>query len=164
MTWALKRYRLGENVTDGLLLIPNHELAIPILERPWLPGVRGGVPFKSCVPDGEYSLTRWTRPNGDVVLALRNPDLGVYHGQGQVPDDGGRYAILIHPANWISDIVGCLAPGQIRTIDDGGKPMVTNSRKAMQFIMDAFNEQNPEGEPTVDATLNIYTAIEARNG
>ena len=137
MTWTLVRYRLGETVTDGQLIIPGHERRLNTLERPWLPGMRGGMPFGSCVPDGTYNLTGHTRPNGDDVLALRNPSMGVYYRQGEVPNEGGRYLVLIHKANWVHQIAGCIAPGLTRIIDQDGRPMVTNSGKAMRIIMEA---------------------------
>lgn len=103
------------------------------LERPWIPGYPGGKPFESCVPDGEYHLRPHTRPNGDKVVALVNHDLGVYYQKHEVPEEGGRYLILIHAGNWVKDVVGCIAPGlrYIRSV----QPMVQRSRPAMSEIM-----------------------------
>ena len=163
MGWTLRRYRLGETVTDGRLILTDYEKHICTLERPWLPGGRGGVAFKSCIPDGEYQLKRHTRPNGDLVLALRNPDLGVYYQQGEVPDEGGRYLILLHSANWVKDVVGCIAPGMTRTIDDDGNAMVTSSRAAMALVMRAFDEVNKPGGAIKDGMLKVVTESGAFN-
>lgn len=162
MSWTVKRYRLGETLTDGQFLVPEHGINLATLERPWLPGFRGGQPFKSCVPDGVYNLIRHTRENGDHVFALRNSDLGVYYRQGEVPDEGGRYLVLAHSANWLRQIVGCLAVGMERIIDDEGRPMVTNSRKAMALLMGAFDADNPLPGP-VTTELLITTEPGARN-
>lgn len=161
--WTLRRYRLGETVTDGQLLIPEHGINLCTLERPWFPGQPGGVPFASCVPDGTYQLERFTRPNGDLVLRLWNTDLGVYRHQGDVPEAGGRYLVLIHAGNWVRDIVGCIAPGLTRIIDDDGKPKVTPSRPAMDQIMEAFRLDNPLTTAPIDTTLQILTAPGAYN-
>jgi hypothetical protein len=96
------------------------------------------------------------------VLALRNSDLGVYYQQGEVPDEGGRYLILIHAGNWLRNVVGCIAPGMTRIIDDDGNPMVTSSRATMRIIMNAFNSENQPTEP-IDTTLTIVTEMGARN-
>ena len=94
----------------------------------------GGMPFESCVPDGEYQLIEHARPNGDQVLALRNPDCGVYYTEQERGDRPGRYLILIHSANWVEQVVGCIAPGLVRTIAEN-KRMVRSSRAAMRKIM-----------------------------
>ena len=149
---------------DGQLLIPEHGINLPTLERPWLPGVRGGMPFASCVPDGEYQLERFTRPNGDLVLRLWNTDLGVYKHQGDGPEEGGRYLILIHAGNWVRDGVGCIAPGLTRIVDDDGKAKVTPSRPAMKQIMKAFDAENPTVSlAPIDTTLTIVTEPGAWN-
>ncbi len=160
--WTLARYRFGETVTDGQILVPAHAINLPTLERPWLPGYRGGMPYKSCVPDGEYQLIRHTRENGDLVFALRNPDLGVYYRQGEVPNEGGRFLVLAHSANWIHEIVGCIAVGIRRIIDDQGRPKVTPSRPAMALLMAAFEADNPPGKP-VNTVLRIISHPGARN-
>jgi hypothetical protein len=132
-TLTLERYCYSETETEGWLWLDDGT-RLHTLERPWRAGPPGGMPFVSCVPDGTYELVPHQRPNGDLVLALRNPDLGVYYEQADVPDAGGRYLILIHPANFVHQINGCLAPGKGRTIHNG-QPMVTSSRQAMQEIM-----------------------------
>jgi hypothetical protein len=94
------------------------------------------MPFVSCVPDGSYQLLEHVRPDGTEVLALRNPDHGVYYDRGERPDTGGRYLILIHSANYVEQVQGCIAPGINHTIYDN-RVMVTNSRQAMRLIREA---------------------------
>lgn len=113
--------------------------ALHTVERPWIPGkAPGGRPFVSCVPDADYDLLRHARPNGDVVLALRNPDAGVYYSAEHVPPEGGRALILIHAANYAEELQGCIAPGLVLTINDN-RLMVGNSRAAMRRVMAAFD-------------------------
>ena len=133
MKLLLERFCYSETETEGRLWLDG-ETAFYTLERPWIGGVPGGVPFRSCVPDGTYELVEHQRQNGDLVFALRNPDLGVYYTEEERGDQPGRYLILIHAGNYVEDVVGCIAPGIDRTIHNNRR-MVTSSRKAMDKIM-----------------------------
>lgn len=134
MKLVLERFCYSETETEGRLWFDGSETSIVTLERPWIAGLPGGMPFKSCVPDGEYELVPHRRKNGDSVLALRNPDLGVYYSKAERGDRSGRYKILIHSANWVEQISGCIAPGLVRTISEN-RVMVRSSREAMKQIM-----------------------------
>jgi hypothetical protein len=100
----LLRYGYSETETEGKLWLNDHE-SVYTLERAWDGSQPGGMPFESCVPDGEYELIPHTRPNGDEVYALRNPDLAVYYTKQERGDNPGRYLILIHSANWVEQAV-----------------------------------------------------------
>ncbi len=98
--------------------------------------------------DGTTPLRTW---------ALVNPDLGVTHS----PDDpipGGigyphRSECLIHPANYASQLEGCIAPGKSRThILGNGGWMVTDSRATFKLIR-SYLDAHPE-----DRTLTISEA------
>jgi hypothetical protein len=134
----LKRLRLRRDEysgpsTTGLLHFDDHVLHT--LERPWLPTDPGGRPNESCVPAGHYQLINHKRPNGDDVVALVNHGLGVYYLPDERPNGVGRSLILIHVANYVHQIVGCIAPGMGATVTDQGR-MVTSSRQAMGILMD----------------------------
>ena len=133
MKLLLERFCYSETETEGRLWLDG-ETSFYTLERPWVGGVPGGVPFRSCVPDGTYDLVEHTRPNGDVVFALRNPHLHVYYDEADRGDQPGRYLILMHAGNYVEDVVGCIAPGIDRTIYKNRR-MVTSSRKAMAKIL-----------------------------
>ena len=137
----LERYCYGPEWTLGRLYVGEHVLHT--LERPWRPGSPGGMPFVSCVPDGAYQLLPHVRPNGDFVLALRNPDLGVWYSTANVPDTGGRTLILLHAANRVDEVQGCVAPGLSAIIHEN-RPMVTSSRAAMKIIMDHYEQHEPD--------------------
>lgn len=126
----MKLYRVEATDTEtmGILCFPG--FAIHVLERPWIPDAPGGTPSLSCVPAGFYELIPHTRPNGDKVVALVNPGLGVYYQPTDRPNQVGRYLVLIHPANIVEEIEGCLAPGMGRN-----GSIVTDSRRAMERIM-----------------------------
>jgi hypothetical protein len=130
---VLERYCYSETETEGHLWLNDDEF-VYTLERPWIDGVPGGMPFESCVPDGEYLLIEHDRPNGDRVFAMRNPDLHVYYTKQERGRNEGRYLCLIHSANFVEQISGCVAPGLVRTIYEN-KRMVRNSRQAMEKIM-----------------------------
>ena len=108
-------------------------------EQEWRPTAPGGEPNNSCVPAGTYKLIHHTRPNGDKVLALVNPGLGVYYQAEERTRAVGRFLILIHAGNTSKDVIGCIAPGMGRS-----GQMVTSSRKAMKLIMDYMDGE--EGE------------------
>ena len=96
----LKRSYL-DNGTFGKL---SHR-GIPIMhtvERPWLSNQRS----ISCIPAGVYKLKRYTSTNYPSAFYLENTDLGVsLRGKTQ------RTAILIHVANFVKDVEGCIGPG-----------------------------------------------------
>lgn len=130
----LERYCYSETETEGRLWLDDDDF-VYTLERPWRAGMPGGVSFESCVPDGTYELVPHTRPNGHEVYALRNPALHVYYTAEERGDRPGRYLILIHSGNTVDDVVGCIAPGEVRTIHNNRR-FVASSRRAMNRIMD----------------------------
>lgn len=115
----------------------------------------GDQPGHSCIPWGRYQLVehvsaRLHEDDGVTPLrtwALVNPDLGVTHS----PDDPlwntdypHRSECLIHPANYASQLEGCIAPGASRGHMLGTTGwMVTDSRatfKAIRSYLDAHPE------------------------
>jgi hypothetical protein len=90
------------------------------LERTWVPATNGGTAGQkgvSCVPPGRYRLFPHTGDAFKDVWALVNPTLGVYHWDSDVPRDQrgkARTTVLIHPANYVSELRGCIAPGKER--------------------------------------------------
>ena len=135
-------------LTMGVLEVPE-ETTYQTIERPWL----DNGPFKSCVPLGEYVLVPFTRDEGGQrTYALENHSLGVYVFQSDIPDGlthNTRYGILIHPGNYVKDVVGCIAPGLQRSGE-----MVTNSRNAFSDLMRIL------GKESQDHTLTIRRGID----
>lgn len=124
------------------------------------------TPGHSCVPVGTYTLVPHTsarlhEDDGKTPLrtwALVNPALGITHSPND-PLPGGigyphRSECLIHPANYASQLEGCIAPGSRRAPTLGGGPMmVTDSRatfKAIREYLDTHLE---------DRTLTISEAL-----
>lgn len=83
------------------------------LERPWIrnPSGPGGKHEESCVPDGEYTLVPHNTQSKPNTFELVNPLLGVFDTKPQ-GQDWGRDQVLIHIANYVSQLLGCIAVGQ----------------------------------------------------
>lgn len=115
------------------------------LERPWVPAPpfasnlldpppcgRKGV---SCIPPGVYTLVPHDTDAHPDTFALVNPDLWVYHYDSDVPTwrkGKARTAVLIHPANFVEELRGCIAPGLGRAAT--GAPTVLSSRHAFNLL------------------------------
>lgn len=106
------------------------------MERPWVPidAAPCGQKGVSCVPKGLYDLVVHDSEAHPRTWALVNPDLWVYHWDQDVPKPRfglARTLVLIHAANYASELRGCIAPGKGRAIDSGNRRMVLSSRAAM---------------------------------
>jgi len=124
----ITRFFLFGDRTLGRLKIDDLELWT--IERPWL----NNVPFKSCIPDGEYK-----------IKLTDSPRFGP--GTWQVQDVPNRTHILFHVANTAADVVGCIGCGLSVYPDLSG---VGSSRKAMEKF-----EAHLEGSEV--ATITIKT-------
>ncbi len=115
MIIRLKRFSYSETETEGVLIVGSNKFAT--IEQPWVSnpnGAKGGLPFQSCVPDGMYRLSPFTRPDESEVWIFFNPSLGVHRFPQDHQKDRGRNLCLIHSANWARQIQGCVAPGLSR--------------------------------------------------
>lgn len=133
---ALRRYYFDTH-TLGVMKFPDR--LIYTIERPWMehPDFRGGVPFKSCVPEGLYTLSRFKSSTGKDLWSIENKDLGVYVKMQDRELLTDRYACLIHAGNSVRDVVGCIAPGT-----GAGLASVTSSRIAMGYLDRALSTHN----------------------
>lgn len=133
MILTLVRDLASAACTLGTITIGN--LILQTLERPWVPDLGGGVcglPDRSCVPAGTYALVRHDTPRHPKTWALVNTELGIYHEE--IPAGCvGRDACLIHPANRVEQLEGCIAPGRDRA-HIGGNWIVTNSGPAFEAL------------------------------
>jgi len=91
-----------------------------ILERPWL----NNEPFISCIPAGQYTV----HPDSKGQFK--------YYELASVPQ---RSFIEIHPANWVHQLEGCLAP----CMDfNNNKIMGLRSREACELIKYWFGDSS----------------------
>lgn len=96
------------------------------LELPWRQNQRG----ISCIPTGAYQVTHRTSPRYKLHL--------------HVLDVPNRDWILIHPANFVRQLEGCIAPGEsFIDIDGDGLKDVTNSRKTLDRLLDIMPSSFP---------------------
>jgi len=123
-TTLTRFYTPGDMGTFGVWTFPNFELAT--IEKPWA----GNQPMVSCIREGHYVVYRDSRPKQGDCFCLINHTLGV----SRFPEVGiPRHSILVHIANYASDLEGCIGPGTDVSAN-GGVWMVTNSRKAINQI------------------------------
>lgn len=101
------------------------------LERPWVASGThiGGMPGRSCVPPGIYRLEPHNSEAHPQTFALVNEKLGVSHWN----KPGMRSCVLIHPANYVSELRGCIALGMERVHTAQGWTL-TNSRVAQALL------------------------------
>lgn len=116
----ITRYSTGAKGTFGELIVDG-SIKYYTVEKPDV----GNVPYISSIPAGKYTLIPHSSPSRGDVLCLVNRDLGVTHYKEDIADN--RFAILIHVANYASDVEGCIGLGTSKTDN-----MVTNSKKAIK--------------------------------
>lgn len=135
--------------------------AFDTIERP----DSGDQPGVSCVPMAEYELVphisaRLHEDDGVTPLstwALVNPAVGVFHDEEDAIGYTGTYpvrtAVLIHPANFAHELLGCIAPGDSRLKMADGTWMVTNSRATFKKLRAIL------GQGTTGHTITITKAV-----
>jgi len=109
------------NETQGFLNVFNEKqsLTLQTLELPW----KDNQQNISCIPEGVYAFEKWISPTFKMTV------LRLLH----VPN---RSNILIHPANFVRELRGCIAPGlSMRDIDGDGKLDVVKSRQALYNLL-----------------------------
>lgn len=137
MKLTLKRDFRSDECTLGVLSFstPAEDYMAQTMERPWIrmPGAKGGLSGKSCVPEGIYKLEPHSSEAHPNTWALVNSDLDVIHYEDSNRPNA-RCLVLIHVGNYSRELRGCIAPGFGRAIDDQGVRMVTKSRIAMNEL------------------------------
>lgn len=125
---------ISAQCSRGALPLPDG-LILRTLELPWIYDAAspGGAHFQSCVPLGLYDLVLHDTVHHPRSFALVNPALGVIH----LPDltyPDARTVCLLHIANKIADLLGCIGLGMSAT-----DCWISDSRIAL----DHFNAQVP---------------------
>lgn len=138
-TLYLNRFAYLPQCTLGKLFCPGFPVGLDLvtLERPWLrnPSGPGGLPYTSCVPDGEYTLTSHNTQKHPDTFEMVNPLLGVYNTK-PVDQPWGRDECLIHNANYVHQLEGCIALGKSFQWDT--IPWVKESVAAMKVFRNAI--------------------------
>ncbi len=118
MKLVLERFAYSPMGTFGKLRVAGKEWFT--VERPWKDNRRN----VSCIPEGWYRIERATFIRGGYKTFL-------------LQDVPGRSEILIHRANTMDDLAGCIAPG-MRLGWVNGKWAVVETRKAFREFMEAM--------------------------
>lgn len=116
----MKLRRLNDDgyATRGQLVTDEEKFVCYTLELPWQDNQHG----VSCIPPGAYTARRrWSPKHQCSVFGVEG-----------VPN---RSDIEIHPANWPSQLLGCIALGETFAVIEG-KPGIANSRAAFRAFMD----------------------------
>jgi len=138
MRLTLVRWAYGPTFTLGVLY--GDGVRLVTLERPWIPDpdnpMLAGEPHVSCVPDGEYIVRPHVSekyPTDRHAYSLENPALGVYYST-PIPagQKYGRTAVLIHNANYVRQLEGCIAVGMHHNYTV--EPTVQESVPAMRIL------------------------------
>lgn len=112
------------------------------MERPWIPcpDGPGGARRQSCVPAGTYRIDPWHSVNFPETYIITNPQLGVYRQPGDIPagQAWGRSAILVHVANFVRNVIGCIGLGMEHG-ELAGEPAVLRSIMAMRELNRILN-------------------------
>lgn len=123
---VLERQEHTDKSTIGSIYY-NQEFVCYSLERPWL----NNAPFISCIKEGVYQLEPHKYKGRIDTFALVGD--GVSHWENGLD----RYAILIHSANYPSELGGCIAPALIK-----GHNKVGKSRPALEKLLAIIAENN----------------------
>ena len=81
----------------------NGESMCSNVERPWLMN-QSNI---SCIPEGDYTIEPYDSPTHGECYIIYNESLGVTKFKN---DKGLRWGILVHTANLVSQLAGCIAP------------------------------------------------------
>lgn len=117
-----KTYTLGTlMVYDGPLRV----FTSRCLERPWT----DNKPKVSCVPAGTFPIVLEFSPAFKREL-------------WELKDVPNRSEAKVHPANYVRQLLGCIAPGlSVGDIDHDGLPDMVSSAEALKRFMAAMGTQ-----------------------
>lgn len=94
------------------------------LELPW----HGNSRNISCIPAGEYKVTKHQSPKNGSVLLIHNVE--------------NRSHIQIHAGNYTRQIEGCILVGNsIKFLDQDSVPDVTSSKATLAKLLDLVPDE-----------------------
>lgn len=141
-----------KNIKGGVFgqLDINGETKGYTVEQPW----SDNEPFKSCVPDGKYTLVPYTSGKYGDCFIMVNPGLGVYALKEDRLSESDRYKCLFtHKGNWPWNFEGCIGIGERLAADSAGQLMVVNTTRTCKSLMDEL--------PRTEHDLLIYSSLGA---
>lgn len=99
------------------------------VERPWIRNIRN----VSCIPEGRYPLIKRRS------MVVERSSGGKFLDGWQIFNVPDRSQIMIHPANTMDDVQGCIGVGQELGFI-AGRWAVTNSRATFAELMNRLND------------------------
>jgi len=97
-------------------------VTVSTIELPW----KNNEPRVSCIPKGKYPMVLEYSPAFKMRL-------------WELKDVPGRSEVKIHAANYVSQLLGCIAPCLSYAKLNGDEiPDGVHSRKALKYVMDAL--------------------------
>ena len=134
--------------TFGVITV-NGKIICYSLELPWGENIEN----VSCIPEGEYQCVRRDK-------WFNSKRYGYTYEIESVP---GRTDILIHPANWISQIKGCIATGtSIGTLSS--KRAAKSSGRAFKRLKEAIGNRKGFRIRIIKLILGNKISIEEEYG
>ena len=123
-----------DNCTVGELYF-KEQLICFTLEKPW----KNNIAFNSCISPGKYALNKYRSNKFKNAFSLQNLDLGV-----SLNSNTQRTHILIHIANTVEEVNGCIALGLGKKVSTYGvaELYLTSSKLAFNKVNSIFSE-NP---------------------
>lgn len=100
-------------------------IEIPTIERPW----KDNAPNKSCIPEGVYKLDPYVSPKFGKCWIIHGGSVSKFKDPSYT-----RYGILLHPANTVDELEGCIAPGMRFGTLGTNRWAVQQSRNAMEAL------------------------------
>lgn len=99
------------------------------LEQPYL----DNLPFRSCVPVGEYVLIPYDSPKYGYCHIMVNPELNVYQFEDSPsrPEDGRYLCLFVHRGNYVKNFKGCTGAG-VDYLKD--QDMITSTRETCKIV------------------------------
>ena len=119
VAFVFRTYYESKTLGDMLVFDDKHQLSYSCktLELPW----RNNKKRASCIPEGVYEVTKRFSPK--------------FKNHFHILDVPNRSYILIHQANFVSELLGCIAVGASHAdINGDGINDVTQSVKTMNEL------------------------------
>ena len=122
-TYLLERIEKEDTHTLGRFWFNGN--TVYTLELPW----KNNEKNISCIPTGLYEVELTYSPRFKKMLWL-------------VKDVPNRSGIRIHPANYVHQLHGCIAPGlNKQDLDNDGTIDLVNSKKALSWMREEIAEK-----------------------
>lgn len=114
------------------------------LEPPWIPlthGSKGGKPFESCVPVGEYALEEYHSEDFGACFIMLNTKLDVFAFEEDRLYQDQRYKCLFaHRGSYVRNFVGCVGLGRKYELV-GSEMGISGTRKTVETMMHLFYKE-----------------------